>query len=196
MSMEALIGLLIIIICPAVLLSNWTFYQKSPQERWPMVLVATAIWWGPITGLGWLLWDIPAWFAGAQLLCLVSAFFATMTLKFLWYRRAAFKAQSPQLVLWQREMLDDIGYSLSQQAQHVQQASKDRLELKGLLHRMQERQAALDEAIRQTELYRQISQQTLDDFMEGVMSCYLARKHEVQANMNKGRADDFNEEGI
>lgn len=187
---EILVGLLAFVIYPIVLLSNYLCYRHFPEERWPMVLLATLTWWGPITGLGWLLWDIPVWFAGAQSLCLVSAFFATMSLKFLWYRGAVLKkGGSPQLILWQREMLHDAKYSLDRQALHIDAILKDRREMDSLLHRMKERQATLDQSLRQTELYRQISQQTLDDFMGGIASCYLARKQKVEASNVKSDHD-------
>lgn len=171
---------LVMVTYPVVLLSNFFFYQKCPRERWPMVLTATIAWWGPVTLLGWV-WDtIPAWFVGAQLLCLTAAFLATMTLKLFQYRKAAFKAQGAQLVPWQKEMLADVDYSLDQQAKHIQLAIADRLELEKLLRRAEERQRALDEAIQQMQLYGKISQQTLDDFGDGLVRCYLARRQQVE----------------
>jgi len=193
MQKEVLIGLLAVIIYPTVLLSNYYCYHHFPRERWPMVLLATLTWWGPIAGLGWLLWNIPAWFLGAQLLCLVSAFFATMTLKFVWYRQAAFKANDFQVVLWQREMLN-VGYSLDQQAEHIQQALRDKHEIEKFLRKAQERQITLNTAIRQTDLYRQICQQILDDLAQNITSCYLSKPGEQE--QKAGGADAREEESL
>lgn len=187
---EILIGL-IFITYPVVLLSNYYCYRRFPSERWPMVLLATLTWWGPITGLGWLLWSIPAWFVVTQLLCLVSAFFATMTLKFVWYRRAAFRANDIHLMLWQKGTLGGVEHSLEQQAEHIQQALRDKQEIEKFLRRVQERQATLNTAIQQTDLYRRICQQILDDLAENVASCYLSGTEKQGAT-----PDAYEDEGI
>lgn len=188
MQRGVILGGLVVFVYLIVLLSNFWFYRRFPRERWPMVMAATSVWWGPVTGLG-LLWGlVPLWFAGVQLGCLVSAFLATMTLKLLQYRSVAFRSEKPHLAPWQTEMLADVEYSLDRGVQHIDSAIANHEELAGLWWSVQQHQAALDEAIRQMKLYLAISQQTLDDFRGGVVSSYLARKQDAEADMVREEA--------
>jgi hypothetical protein len=152
-----------------------------------MVMAATAIWWVPVTGLG-LWFRVPSWqLVVAQLGCLAAAFLATMGLKFFWYRKVAF-GERADLPLWQRETLQDVGYTVGRQVEHIELALRNRQEIGRLFREMQTEADSLEEAIHQLKLFGRIIQQSLADFEDGVVSSYLTRKQQAETEMVREEA--------